>query len=120
MDDEDITMDVGQELLAELGYEVLTARNGHDALKLYRLHKERIDMVILDMVMPGMGGGQTYDELKKLNPEVKVLLASGYSISGEASRILERGCNAFIQKPFNIKQLSEKIRKVLDAVESSC
>jgi DNA-binding NtrC family response regulator len=72
------------------------------------------------MVMPGMGGGATYDELKKLDPEVKVLLASGYSISGEASKILERGCNAFIQKPFNMKQLSEKIRRVLDAVETPC
>jgi DNA-binding NtrC family response regulator len=69
------------------------------------------------MVMPGMGGGPTYDALKKLNPAVKVLLASGYSISGEASRIMKRGCNAFIQKPFNIRQLSEKIRSVLDTVE---
>ena len=120
VDDEDITMDVGQELLEELGYKVLTARNGRDALDIYRRRKARIDMVILDMVMPGMGGGATYDELKKLNPEVKVLLASGYSISGEASKILERGCNAFIQKPFNMKQLSEKIRKVLDAVETPC
>ncbi len=120
VDDEDITMDVGQELLEELGYKVLTARNGRDALAIYRRQRARIDMVILDMVMPGMGGGATYDALKKLNPEVKVLLASGYSISGEASKILERGCNAFIQKPFNMKQLSEKIRKVLDAVESSC
>ncbi len=120
VDDEDITMDVGQELLVELGYKVLAARNGQEALEIYRRHDDRIDMVILDMVMPGMGGGQTYDELKKLNPEVKVLLASGYSISGEASKILERGCNAFIQKPFNMKQLSEKIRKVLDAVETSC
>ncbi len=120
VDDEDITMDVGQELLEELGYKVLTARNGRDAIALYRQHKTRIDMVILDMVMPGMGGGATYDELKRLNPEVKVLLASGYSISGEASKILERGCNAFIQKPFNMKQLSEKIRRVLDAVETAC
>jgi CheY-like chemotaxis protein len=119
VDDEEITMDVGQELLGELGYRVLTARDGQDALAIYRQHLARIDMVVLDMVMPGMGGGQTYDELKKLNPEVKVLLASGYSISGEAARILERGCNAFIQKPFNMKQLSEKIREVLDTVESS-
>ena len=120
VDDEDITMDVGQELLEELGYRVLTARDGRDALEIYRRQKTRIDMVILDMVMPGMGGGATYDELKKLDPEVKVLLASGYSISGEASKILERGCNAFIQKPFNMKQLSEKIRRVLDAVETPC
>jgi PAS domain S-box-containing protein len=120
VDDEDITMDVGQELLEELGYKVLAARNGRDALAIYRQNRERIDMVILDMVMPGMGGGATYDELKKINSEVKVLLASGYSISGEASKILERGCNAFIQKPFNMKQLSEKIRRVLDAAETAC
>lgn len=59
----------------------------------------------------------TYDALIKINPEIKVLLASGYSVSGEASRILGRGCNAFIQKPFNIKQLNEKIRHVLDTAE---
>jgi signal transduction histidine kinase/ActR/RegA family two-component response regulator len=117
VDDEDITMDVGEELLEELGYKVLTARNGEDALSIYRRRQARIDMVILDMVMPGMGGGPTYDALKKINPAVKVLLASGYSISGEASRIMKRGCNAFIQKPFNIRQLSEKIRSVLDTVE---
>ena len=117
VDDEDITMDVGEELLEELGYKVLTARNGEEALAIYGHHQAHIDMVILDMVMPGMGGGQTYDALKKINPAVKVLLASGYSISGEASRILARGCNAFIQKPFNIRQLSEKIRSVLDTAE---
>jgi DNA-binding NtrC family response regulator len=61
-----------------------------------------------------MGGGQTFDELKKINPQIKVLLSSGYSISGEASEILERGCNDFIQKPFNMKQLSEKMRGILD------
>jgi PAS domain S-box-containing protein len=120
VDDEDITIDVGQELLGALGYKVLAAHDGNNALAIYRQHQARIDMVVLDMVMPGMGGGQTYDELKKLNPDIKVLLASGYSISGEAARILDRGCNAFIQKPFNMKQLSEKIREVLGTVESPC
>ena len=115
VDDEDITIDVGEELLVELGYRVLTARNGHDALAAYRANAEKIDLVILDMIMPDMGGGRTYDELKKINPEIKVLLSSGYSISGEASEILSRGCNDFIQKPFNMKQLSEKMRSILDA-----
>ena len=114
VDDEDITMEVGEEILHELGYKVITARNGLEALAAYKDHKDEIDLVILDMIMPDMGGGKTYDELKKINPEIKVLLSSGYSISGEASEILERGCNDFIQKPFNMKQLSAKMRHILD------
>ncbi|MBW2570472.1 MAG: response regulator [Deltaproteobacteria bacterium] len=64
--------------------------------------------------MPHMGGGETYDRLNKIDPNIKVLLSSGYSIEGKASEILERGCNGFIQKPFNIKKLSQKIRGILD------
>jgi CheY-like chemotaxis protein len=66
------------------------------------------------MVMPDLGGGETYDRLKKINPEIKILLSSGYSLNGQASEIMDRGCNGFIQKPFNIKQLSRKIRDVID------
>jgi two-component system cell cycle sensor histidine kinase/response regulator CckA len=115
VDDEDITMEVGLEILEELGYKVFAARNGSEALNVYSTHQNQIDLVILDMIMPDMGGGRTYDELKKINPAVKVLLSSGYSIGGEASQILDRGCNGFIQKPFNMKQLSEKMRTILDA-----
>jgi two-component system, cell cycle sensor histidine kinase and response regulator CckA len=70
--------------------------------------------VLLDMIMPGMGGGETYDALKGIKPDVKILLSSGYSIDGEASEILKRGCDGFIQKPFNIKALSQKLRKIID------
>jgi two-component system cell cycle sensor histidine kinase/response regulator CckA len=115
VDDEDITVEVGEEILIELGYTVITARNGLEALAAYKENAQKIDMVILDMIMPDMGGGKTYDELKKINPDIRVLLSSGYSISGEASEILARGCNDFIQKPFNMKQLSEKMRGILDA-----
>ena len=71
-------------------------------------------MVLLDMVMPEMGGGETYDRLKKINPDIKVLLSSGYSIDGQATEILERGCDGFIQKPFNMEQLSQGMRRILD------
>ncbi len=71
-------------------------------------------MVLLDMVMPAMGGGEAYDRIKEINPKVKVLLSSGYSIDGQAEEILEHGCNAFIQKPFNLEQLSQIIREILD------
>jgi CheY-like chemotaxis protein len=65
------------------------------------------------MIMPDMGGGETYDRLKKINSEIKVLLSSGYSINGQASEIMNRGCDGFIQKPFNVEQLSMKIRGIL-------
>ena len=67
----------------------------------------------MDMIMPGMGGGEAYDRLKQINPEVKVLLSSGYSVDGQATKILDRGCDGFIQKPFNMKQLSDKIRSII-------
>ncbi|MBC8457428.1 MAG: response regulator, partial [Deltaproteobacteria bacterium] len=84
-------------------------------IELYKENRDNIDMVLLDMVMPGVGGGETYDRMKEVNPRVKVLLSSGYSIDGQATEILERGCNGFIQKPFNMKRLSQGIREILDS-----
>jgi signal transduction histidine kinase/CheY-like chemotaxis protein len=114
VDDEEMIIEVGEEILQALGYKVLPAVSGKEALEIYKNKKDSIDMVILDMIMPGMGGGETYDNLKQINPDIKVLLSSGYSISGQAAEILERGCDGFIQKPFKLKQLSVKIREILD------
>jgi len=113
IDDEQMIIKVGEELLRELGYKVLTAESGQDAIKLYKKNADRIDLIIMDMIMPGMGGGETFDHLKGIKPDIKVLLSSGYSINGQASEILERGCDGFIQKPFNINQLSEKIQGII-------
>ncbi|MGD9240676.1 MAG: PAS domain S-box protein [Desulfobacterales bacterium] len=113
IDDEEMIIKVGAELLEELGYKVLGARSGQGAIKLYKKNADKIDLVIMDMIMPGMGGGETFDRLKKINPDIKVLLSSGYSINGQASEILERGCDGFIQKPFNLNQLSEKIQGII-------
>jgi two-component system cell cycle sensor histidine kinase/response regulator CckA len=117
VDDDDLIVDVGQAMLKTLGYDVLTANSGSVAISLYRSHRERIALVILDMIMPDMGGGRAYDQLKTIDPAVKVLLASGYSINGQATDILARGCNGFIQKPFTLQALSEKVRTVLDAAD---
>jgi len=114
VDDEDIVIDVGEEMLKSLGYKVLIARGGKEAIKLYKEGKGKIDMVLLDMIMPDMGGGETYDRMKEINSDIKVLLLSGYSIDGQATEILRRGCDGFIQKPFNMKQLSRSIREILD------
>jgi two-component system cell cycle sensor histidine kinase/response regulator CckA len=114
VDDEDMIIDVGSRMLDKLGFEVLTARNGNEAVAVYREHRDKIDLVLLDMVMPKVGGGEAFDRLRGIDPDVKVILCSGYSIDGQARAILNRGCNAFIQKPFNLQTLSQNIRAVLD------
>jgi two-component system cell cycle sensor histidine kinase/response regulator CckA len=114
VDDSDTLLEVGSQILEVLGYKVLVAGSGKEAIELYEHNREKIALVILDIVMPEMGGGETYDRLKEISPEIKVLLLSGFSINGEATEILNRGCDGFIQKPFNIKKLSCKIREILD------
>lgn len=113
VDDEDVILEVGKEFLKVLGYEVLVAQSGKEAIEIFNKNQDRIDLVLLDMIMPQMSGGEVYDRLKEISPGVKVLLSSGYSIDGEATKILERGCNGFIQKPFNINQLSQSIKSIL-------
>ena len=114
VDDEEGVVEVGRDLLSAMGYRVLSARDGKEAVELYRERHDDIDIVLLDMVMPKMGGSEAYDLMKEIDPDVKVLLSSGYSLDGTASEILERGCDSFIQKPFNAKDLSGRIRDVLD------
>ena len=114
VDDEQMIIEIGQEILNALGYRVLPAMSGHEALEIYQDNKNSVDMVILDMIMPNMSGGETFDRLKIIDPDVRVLLCSGYSLSGQATEILERGCDGFIQKPFKLRELSVKIREILD------
>lgn len=114
VDDEEIVIDVAVQLLKKLGYNVIEAGSGKEAIRLFGEWCDKIDMVILDIIMPDIGGGEVYDRIKEIDPQVKVLLSSGYSIDGQATDILERGCNSFIQKPFNMAVLSNKIREVLN------
>jgi PAS domain S-box-containing protein len=114
VDDEDMVSDVGKRLLERLGYLVLVAAGGKEAIEIYDKNKDKIELVILDMIMPGMGGGEAFDRLKTINPGIKVLLSSGYSMDGQAAQIMARGCKGFIQKPFNLKDLSKKVRMILD------
>jgi two-component system, cell cycle sensor histidine kinase and response regulator CckA len=113
VDDEEMVLSVGVKTLEKLGYAVLAAQNGQEAVDVYRANKDKIDLVILDIVMPIMGGGQAFDLMREINPKVKVLLSSGYSIEGQATDILNRGCNGFIQKPFKINDLSDKIIEIM-------
>jgi len=114
VDDEDLIIDVGIQLLKKMGYRVLTASHGDQAIKIYEQNKDSIAIVILDLVMPQISGGEIYDRLKAIDSNVKVLLSSGYSVDGQATEILNRGCNGFIQKPFRLDELSKKIRAILN------
>jgi CheY-like chemotaxis protein len=79
----------------------------------YSQNNDRVAIVILDLIMPGMGGGEVYERLKEIDSNVKVLLSSGYSIDGQAAEILNRGCDGFIQKPFKLNELSYKLRELI-------
>jgi two-component system cell cycle sensor histidine kinase/response regulator CckA len=113
VDDEAVIIDVSRDILEALGYRVLSAAGGRQAVQIYEEAADRIDLVILDMIMPDMGGGETFDRLKLINPDIKVILSSGYSMNSQAKIIMEKGVQAFLQKPFRIDQFSQKIRDVL-------
>jgi PAS domain S-box-containing protein len=114
VDDEEMVIDVGQAMLEHLGYRVVVCGGGQEAVKVITDMGNEIDLVILDLVMPGMNGSKTFDHIRKIQPEMPVLLSSGYAINGQAQEILRRGCNGFIQKPYNISVLSQKISKIMD------
>jgi CheY-like chemotaxis protein len=113
VDDEPMVREVGAEMLATLGFEVVTAASGAEAIDRFRERREGIRLVILDMIMPEMSGERVFERLRSMDPSVRVLLSSGYSLEGQARAILERGCDGFIQKPFNLREISGKIREVL-------
>jgi two-component system, cell cycle sensor histidine kinase and response regulator CckA len=113
VDDEAIIIEVSAQMLQTIGYKVLTAHSGKDAINIFKQNNDKVAMVILDLVMPGMGGGEVYERLKEIDPNVKVLLSSGYSIDGQAAEILNRGCDGFIQKPFKLNELSYKLREII-------
>ncbi|MFH1674924.1 MAG: response regulator [Pseudomonadota bacterium] len=114
VDDDERVIWVAEQLLKTLGYRTLLAKSGKEGIEVYKKNKDKIDMVILDMIMPEMDGRETYGRIKKINPDVKVLIASGYSMDEHITELLDRGCNDFIPKPFRIKSLSDKLREILD------
>lgn len=114
-EDEVIIAEVTTQMLKSLGYEVLNASTGEEAAQVYRDNRARIDLVIMDMIMPGGGGGPAVDKISEINPDVKVILSSGYSLNGMIKDVMDRGgIRSFIQKPFLINELSAKIREILD------
>ena len=115
VDDEEVILEVSRDILEFLGYRVLTANSGYEAVNIYREKQNEIDLVIQDMVMPGMNGAETFHALKKMNPAIKVILASGYMMNKQIGAVMEQGCRAFMQKPFRLEDLAFKVREILDS-----
>ena len=114
VDDEEYILKACRAMLTDLGYAVLTARSGEEAMSIFGEVGAHIDLVILDMIMPEMDGHETFRRLKQIDPTIKVLISSGYGIDEIASDMLVLGCDDFIQKPFDMYQVSKMIRNVLD------
>jgi two-component system cell cycle sensor histidine kinase/response regulator CckA len=115
VDDEEIIRELGIDILEDRGYRVFSASEGREAIRIYRERIREIDLVILDVMMPGIGGKETYRQLRAINPQVKVLLSSGYSTNREVGEILKQGVSGFVQKPYREEELAAKVREVLDA-----
>ncbi|MGA6926160.1 MAG: response regulator, partial [Desulfosarcina sp.] len=113
VDDEAYILDADKAMLTELGYEVLLANGGNEALRLFNQNRGRINLMILDLVMPDMGGEVVFDRIKSLQPDIRVILSSGHGIEGRAENLMKKGCDGFIQKPYNLNQLAGKITEVL-------
>jgi len=120
VDDEEIILSVTQEMLSHLGYEVITASRGAAGLEIFVREHARIALVILDMIMPQMDGRAVFNGLRAVDPNVRVLVSSGYAINDQTNAMLKQGCRGFIQKPFTIQVLSKKIREILGADRQTC
>jgi two-component system cell cycle sensor histidine kinase/response regulator CckA len=114
VDDDESVIEVGTEMLSRAGYQILTASSGQEAVEIFRTSKEKIALIILDLIMPEMGGRRCLEELLAIDPEVRVLIATGYYANGPKQEIIDAGARGFIRKPFETKQILVEIRKILD------
>ncbi|MEW5736778.1 MAG: PAS domain S-box protein [Thermodesulfobacteriota bacterium] len=115
VDDEEMILQTGADMLTALGYRVITARGGKEAMRIFAESDGEVDLVLLDMIMPDLNGLATFEGLRDIRRDVRVLLCSGYALNEQAARIMQMGAEGFIQKPFTLEQISHKIREVLDA-----
>jgi len=114
VDDEEAIRELAEDILTRFGYKVLMASDGETALEIYREKKEEINLVILDIIMPGIGGRKCLEELLKMNPKSRIIIASGYSINGPAKEVLKAGAKGFISKPYDMRGMLQTVRKILD------
>ena len=112
-DDDEICLNVGVRMLEKLGYKVLEAKDGYEAVEIFERNREKVDLVILDMRMPN-NGGTAFGQIKKIDANVKIMIASGYCEESRIRNLLKQGCQGFIQKPFTLDHLSKKVNTILE------
>lgn len=115
IDDEKIITAIASSILDALGYDVVVAHNGSEGIKAYESAREKIDLVLLDMIMPEMNGRECFEKLKEINPKVKVILTSGFSKENDLKQMLDNGLSGFIHKPYSLIELSHMLRKVMNS-----
>lgn len=115
VDDDELVLKSTARLLRSLGYDTLTAVDGAEAVAVFEERCESIDLVLLDMVMPNLGGTQTYHILRKLDPRVRVLLTSGYSDHQNVEALLDAGAHGFLPKPLQVSELQDQVAAALGA-----
>ena len=113
IDDEEMALYVEVLMLERIGYNTLQATNSEEACQLYRDEKDNIDLVVLDMILPDENGAATYKVLKRINPDIKVLVSTGYGTDENVQQILNDRQNGLIQKPFKFEQFTSKVETIL-------
>jgi two-component system, cell cycle sensor histidine kinase and response regulator CckA len=118
IDDNQMVLETSTALLKCMGYTVFSAISGEDALERYGDKLDDIDLAIIDMVMPGMDGGECHARIRSINPHIKTILCSGYTMDEEMQAVMEQGCNAFLPKPFTLDQVKSILRQIM--IEEPC
>lgn len=113
VDDEPTIVQLGEKILTALGYKTLAACSGDEACRIFQESAGEIDLVILDFVMPGMSGEETFNRLREIDPHVRVLLSSGYSREDKPQALITQGIQGFIQKPYFMKDLADAVQEAL-------
>jgi len=114
VDDEEEIVNVGRNFLEKLGYKPLIARNGLEAVEIFRTYKDQISLIVLDLIMPKMDGKQAFLEIKEIKADAKILISTGYTVDDKIEGFLNQGCHGFIQKPFSLNEFARAVRKILD------
>ncbi len=114
VEDDEYVFEVGMMMLQKLGFDVLGARSGGEAVAVYRANQDRIDLVFLDLVMPEMSGAAVFESIKSIKPDVDVLVTTGFDLNDVVVELLQSGCRGFIQKPFTFEKLSDSLAEILN------
>ena len=120
VDDEEDVINVGKNFLEKLGYKAIIARNGLEAVEIYKIYRDEIALVVLDLIMPKMSGKEVFSEIKEIHNDAKILISTGYTVDEKIEGFLNRGCHGFIQKPFSLNEFARALRKILDMSEIGC